>query len=64
LNTTLQLLFNRNADNLLGENKHAVCEGNGRGVLLVANRGNLEANAEVNVGKILRTKFGKKYLKV
>ena len=36
LNETLEILFFANDVNLMGENKHTVCEGNVRRVLFVA----------------------------
>jgi len=48
LNETLEIMFCANDTDLLEENKHTFCEGNERGLLLVAsNEVSLVANAEV-----------------
>ena len=60
LNETLEILFCGNDGNLLGGNKHTLCEGSASGFLLVAsNEVSLVANAEVKVGKIYNTEVGK-----
>ena len=61
MNGRLENLLCANGANLLGENKHTVCEGNGRGAVLVTGNGvSLVANGEVKVGQFHNTEGGKK----
>jgi hypothetical protein len=60
LNWTVEILFCANGANLLGANRHTVCEGNEGGDLLVtSNEVSLVTNGEVKVGKFHNTKVGK-----
>ena len=60
LNETLEILFCANDTNLVGENRHTLCKGNERGVLLVtSNEVSLVGNTEVKVRKIHNTEVDK-----
>ena len=60
LNEKLEILFCANDDNLVGENKHIVCEENKRGALLVArNEVSLVTKSEVKTGEIHNREVGK-----
>ena len=63
LNGTLEILFCANDGNILGGNKHTLCEGNERvAVIVLSNEVILIANAEVKGGKFHNLEVRKQVL--
>jgi hypothetical protein len=65
LNGTLEIVLCANGANLLGVNRHTICEGNGRGAVIVSsNEVSLVTNTEIKIGKFATQRWVNKCFEV